>query len=95
MIKKNRKPTLPGKVLKDLFMDEHGLNISGFSQKLGISRKHLIELINGHKRIIPNMAVRLAHRLETTPNLWLNLQSAVDIWEAEKEFYKLTRLPSN
>jgi len=88
MIKRNRKPTLPGKVLKDLFMDEHGLTVSGLSQNLEVSCKHLSEIINGHQRISPNMAVRLAHHLETTPNLWLNLQNAVDIWEAEKEFYK-------
>jgi addiction module HigA family antidote len=88
MIKRNRKPAMPGKVLKDLFMDERGLSVSGLSQKLEVSRKHLSEIINGHQRISPNMAVRLAHHLETTPNLWLNLQNAVDIWEAEKEFYR-------
>jgi addiction module HigA family antidote len=88
MIKRNRKPTQPGKVLKDLFMYEHGLTISRLSQNLVISCEHLSEIINGYQRISPNMAVRLAHHLETTPNLWLNLQNAADIWEAEKEFYK-------
>ena len=82
-----RKPTHPGKVLKDLFMDERGLTISGLSKAMEVSRKHLSEIINGHQRISPNIAVRLAHHLETTPNLWLNLQNAIDVWEAEKEFY--------
>jgi antitoxin HigA-1 len=88
MIKRNRRPTSPGKVLKDFFMDERGLTVSGFSRKLKVSRERLSEIINGHQRISPNIALRLAHYLETTPNLWLNLQNAVDIWEAEKEFYK-------
>jgi antitoxin HigA-1 len=87
MIKRNRKPNIPGKVLKDLFMDERGLTVSGLSKQLEVSRKHLSEIINGHQRISPNIAVRLAHHLETTPRLWLNLQNAVDVWEAEREFH--------
>jgi antitoxin HigA-1 len=87
MIKRNRRPTIPGKILKDLFMVERGLTVSGLSQKLDVSRKHLSEIINGHQRISPSIAVRLAHHLETTPHLWLNLQNAVDIWEAEREYH--------
>ena len=83
MIKRQRRPSSPGTILKDLFMDERGYTISGLSRDLEVSRKHLSEIIDGHQRITPEIAVRLAHRLDTTPNLWLNLQNAVDIWEAD------------
>jgi antitoxin HigA-1 len=67
-------------------MEPRQLSVSAFAKELEISRKHLSEIINGHQRITPNIAVRLAHRLGTTPTLWLNLQNGVDIWDAEKEF---------
>lgn len=73
--------------MKNLFMDERGLTVSGLSKQLEVSRKHLSEIINGHQRISPNIAVRLAHHLETTPLLWLNLQNAIDVWDAEREFH--------
>gem|GEM_PF-3539236 len=32
--------------------------------------------------ITPDMALRLAKALKTTPELWLNLQQAFDLWQA-------------
>lgn len=68
------------------YVEPRGLTVSEFAKKLEISRKHLSEIIHGHKRVTPSIAVRLAHELDTSPTLWVNLQSAVDIWDAEREF---------
>lgn len=83
---RKRRPTPPGEILREHYLDPRGLSITAFSAVLDVSRKHLSDVINGHARITPMLAVRLAHALDTTPTFWLNLQNAVDIYEAEQEF---------
>lgn len=78
---KERRPSGPGKVLMAEFMVPYNLTVTGLARDLGVSRKHLSEVVHGHKRVTVAMAVKLARRLDTTVELWLNLQNAVDIWE--------------
>lgn len=86
MFTRKRRPTHPGRILVGHYLEPRGITVSDFARTLEISRKHLSDIVNGHKRITPAIAVRLAHALDTSPSLWVNLQSAVDIWDAEKEF---------
>jgi len=51
--------------------------------RLGVSRKTLSKLINERGAVTPEMALRLARAFDTTPQLWLNLQQAYDLWRAE------------
>ncbi len=50
---------------------------------IGVSRKTISGIVNEHSRVTPEMALRLSLALETTPQLWTNLQSNYDLWEAE------------
>ncbi|HYC01680.1 MAG TPA: HigA family addiction module antitoxin [Azospirillaceae bacterium] len=86
MIRRNRRPTQPGAILRAHYLEPRGLTVSGFAGTLDVSRKHLSEVLNGRARISPLLAVKLARALDTTPAFWLNLQNAVDIWDAEKAF---------
>lgn len=46
-------------------------------------------LFNGHSGISPEMALRLSKLLETSIEMWVNLQSQYDIWavmQRENEF---------
>jgi len=59
---------------------------------LGVSRKTLSRIVNEHKSITPEMALRLSKALNTTPDLWLNLQKNYDLWyttHATKEWQKV------
>jgi addiction module HigA family antidote len=47
---------------------------------LGVSRKTLSNIVNEHKSITPEMALRLSKALNTTPDLWLNIQKNYDLW---------------
>ena len=87
-MKKNRKPSHPGEVLKDLWLNELGLSITRFSEEIGVSRKAVSSIINGHKSITPEMALRFAKALDTTPDVWLNLQCGYDLWVAENRLKK-------
>ncbi len=81
------RPPLPGRLLVSEYLEPRQLSINALAREVGVSRKHLSNIVNGRVRITPPIAVRLARALDTTPSLWVNLQSAVDIFEAEQEFH--------
>lgn len=62
------------------------MQIKALAGQIGITRKHMSNIVHGWVRVTPQIAVRLARVLNTSPALWINLQSAVDIHEAEQEF---------
>jgi addiction module HigA family antidote len=47
-----------------------------------LSRKHMSAIVNGHSRVEPELAARMAKVLGTTTELWINLQAAVDAYDA-------------
>jgi len=55
------------------------------AERLGVSRLTVSELLHGKRALTPDMAVRLARLLRTTPESWLNMQQAVDLWEIEHQ----------
>lgn len=65
----------PGEVLKKLYVDGAELTVTQAAGALGIKRKTLSQIINGHAGISAQMALLLAQAFPTTtPQLWLNLQ---------------------
>jgi addiction module HigA family antidote len=51
----------------------------------GISRKHLSRIVNGHASISAVTATKLAATLNTTPELWVNAQRNVDMYDARRK----------
>jgi addiction module HigA family antidote len=86
MFKLQRRPTAPGQILRAHYLEPRNLSVSALAEQADVSRKHLSDIVNGHVRVTPTVAVRLAHALDTSPTLWLNLQAAVDVYEAEHEY---------
>ncbi len=78
-------PVHPGTVLKGLYLEPMEINITQAASKLGVARKTLSQLINGHMGISAEMAIRLSKALNTTPQLWMNMQQGYDLWVAEKK----------
>ena len=79
-----RRPTHPGEILKAHYLDPLSLSITALANRLGISRKTLSTIINGRAAITVDMALRLSRAFSTTPDLWLNMQRNVDLWEAQQ-----------
>ncbi|HMF55038.1 MAG TPA: HigA family addiction module antitoxin [Pyrinomonadaceae bacterium] len=79
---RKRRPTHPGELLRVEILPETGLTQSELARRLNISRRTLNEIINERRAVTPDVALRLARAFDTTPELWLNLQQAVDVWEA-------------
>ncbi len=74
---------MPGEILRELFLVPRGVSVSRFAAAIEISRKHMSDLVNGKVRIEPMMAGRIAKTLGTSAQVWLNLQAAVDAYDAE------------
>ena len=82
---KNRKPTHPGEILRKDILPELGITQGEFAKLLRVSRRTISEILNERRPLMPDMALRLAHFLGTTPESWLNMQQALDIWELERK----------
>lgn len=78
------KPEHPGSILKTLYLDELGLSVTEFANKIGVTRVTLSRLINGRQGVTAEMAIRLSQALSTTPEIWMNLQRNFDLWEVKE-----------
>jgi addiction module HigA family antidote len=76
---------LPGEILDALYLAPHEITITAFAEACGVSRKHMSDIVNGHVGITAEMAARIAAALGTTAQYWLNLQNAVDLYDAEHQ----------
>lgn len=78
----NRAPIHPGEILLEEFMKPHGMTQTEIARRIGVSRKHISELVNRRKGISTDIALRLSRLFGTSPELWLNGQIAWDVWHA-------------
>ncbi|MBN1448375.1 MAG: HigA family addiction module antidote protein [Bacteroidetes bacterium] len=79
---RTRRPTHPGEILREDFLPDYGLTVTQLAQAIGVSRQTVNELLRERRVLSPSMALRLARLFGNTPEFWLNLQRAVDLWDA-------------
>ena len=79
MIPENRIPTHPGVVLSQEFLAPLGLSQVALAAHLSVPVQRINELVRGKRGITPETAWLLAQALNTTPEFWINLQSAYDL----------------
>jgi addiction module HigA family antidote len=72
-------------MLLEEFLKPLGLTQTTAAEKMDISLNRLNELINGKRGITADTALRLATLLKTTPEFWMNLQNAWDLYHAQRE----------
>ena len=84
MIPKNRKPTHPGKILLLEFLEPMKISQVELAKKMGVSVQRINTLINGKRDVTAETAVLLSDVLKTTPEFWMNLQVARDLYIAEE-----------
>jgi addiction module HigA family antidote len=78
------RPTHPGEMLRDDFLPDYGLTISGLAEALGVSRQTINELLRARRALSPEMALRLSRLFGNSAEFWLNAQRAVDLWDAAR-----------
>ena len=78
-----RRPIHPGEILREDFMPDYELSVSGLASALGVSRQSVNELLRERRAVSPEMALRLGALFGNTAEFWLNLQRAVDLYDAQ------------
>ena len=81
---KTRAPAPPGKLLAETVLPATGKSKAEIARLLGISRQTLYDLLNCKQPVTPQMAVRIGKLCGNGPRLWLNMQAAHDLWQAQK-----------
>ena len=79
MIPENRIPTHPGVVLSQEFLAPLGLSQVALASHSGVSVQRINELVRGKRGVTSDTAWLLAQAFDTTPEFWINLQSAYDL----------------
>lgn len=82
----NRRPTHPGEILREDVLPALGITQAVFASYLGVSRLTVSEVLHEKRGVSAEMAVRIARVIGGTPQSWLHMQEAVDIWEVELKF---------
>jgi len=89
-IRRKERPTHPGAILRNMLQElaaDGGEQLPPLTQKelakrLGVSRRTVNELLRERCSMTADMAIRLSRVFKTTPDIWMNLQKAVDLWDA-------------
>ena len=81
-ISMKRRPTHPGEMLREDYLPDFGLSVSGLATDLRVSRQSVNELLRERRAVSPEMALRLARLFGNSPEFWINAQRSVDLWEA-------------
>ena len=76
------RPVHPGEILRDE-LEEAGLSANALSRALGVPANRVTAILNGRRGVSADTALRLARYFGTTPHLWLNLQKAWELRQAE------------
>src|SRR5205823_10917097 len=80
-IKRNRRPTHPGAILREDTLPEIGLSQTEFAKVLGVSPRTVSELLKERSRLTVDLAQRISIALGMSPEIWLRLQQAVDLYD--------------
>jgi addiction module HigA family antidote len=86
-------------MLRAEFLEPLGLTQRELAKRLGVSYPRVNELVQGHRGITPDTALRLERLLGMDAQFWLNLQLAWDLYHAKhspaaKKISRIQRLPA-
>ena len=90
MAELRRKPTAPGEILREEFLEPLRMTQRELAQHLGCDVKVINRIVNARSAVTAEMALKLAATFGTTPDFWLSAQTAIDLYAAQR---RLKRLP--
>lgn len=81
---RRRPPTHPGEILRHDVLPALNLSVSEAARQLRVTRQTLHRVLSGRSGVSADMAVRLGRFCGNGPGLWMRMQQAYDLWEAEE-----------
>lgn len=79
------EPTHPGEMLDDIVIPATGKTKTAIARMLGVSRPTLYDILSKKQAVTPAMAVRLGKMFGNGAAMWIGMQTAYDLWHAERE----------
>ncbi|MYE02830.1 MAG: HigA family addiction module antidote protein [Alphaproteobacteria bacterium] len=77
-------PPHPGGIVRRQCLEPLGLSVTGAARGLGVTRQALSQLVNERTGISVDMAIRLSKAFGSSPETWLRMQMAYDLWQARE-----------
>jgi addiction module HigA family antidote len=82
---RRREPTHPGAILREDVLPALRMSQQEFARRLGVSRVTLNTLLNERCDLSVELATRLAKLLGHTPQSWIRMQEALDLWRIAQD----------
>ena len=77
-------PPHPGEFIKATYMEPFDLSCRFLARQLNVAASTLNRVLKAQSGISPEMALRLSKALGRSPESWLSMQDAYDLWHAKK-----------
>jgi addiction module HigA family antidote len=81
----DRRPSTPSEILREEFLTPNNITQDELAKAMGVSRFRVNEIINGRRALTSETAVLLGKALGTSARFWMNLQVAVDLFDADRK----------
>lgn len=78
-------PPHPGEFISEIYLEPNGLSGRELAENLGVAASTVSRILKGSGRVTPEMALRLSKSLGRSPESWLAMQDAHDLWQARKQ----------
>jgi antitoxin HigA-1 len=93
-LKPMHNPPHPGEFIAEIYLEPFGISGRELAMKLDVAASTLSRILSGLSRVTPEMALRLSKSLGRSPESWLAMQDAHDLWRARKQvdLRRVTRL---
>ena len=79
MLPENRRPTHPGEVLLEEFLEPLGVTQVAFAEHIDVPLQRVNEIVRGKRGVTPETAWLFGQALGTTAEFWMNLQANFDL----------------
>jgi addiction module HigA family antidote len=79
------RPIHPGEILREEFLVPLNMSAHALALALKVAAPRINDIVRERRAVTPNTALRLARYFGTTPDFWLNLQTAYDLKIAQRE----------
>ena len=77
-------PPHPGEFMLATYMEPFGLSCRYLAEQLNVAASTLNRILKRQSGVSPEMALRLSKALGRSPESWLAMQDAYDLWQAKK-----------
>ena len=83
----------PGEIIRYECLEPLGLSVTTAARGLGVTRQALSGLVNERAGVSVDMAIRLSKAFGSSPETWLGLQTAYDLWQARERASEIEVTP--